>query len=201
MFRGTFRYPGWCHTWKCLWKVGLLDRSPRPDLEGRTFAAVLAELAGAKPGPTLRAAVAKKAGVAASDPAMDHAEWLGMFSDHPMGKAGTLLDCVADLLLEKLFYAEGERDMLLMKHEFVAAYADGSKERIVSTMLDFGIPGGDTSMARTVSLPAAIGVRLILEGRVAARGVVRPVSKELYEPVLDELATLGISLKEDWSPA
>ena len=197
MFRGTFRYPGWCHLWKALRAAGLLDRSPRPDLEGRSFADVLGELAGGGTGNGLRAAVAAKAGVPADDVAMDQAEWLGLFSDRPMGRAGTLLDCVADLLLEKLSYAEGERDMLVMRHDFEVLYPDGSREAITSTMLDFGVPGGDSSMARTVSLPAAIGVRLILEGRVIQRGVLRPVAPEVYDPVLEELAGLGITLTEE----
>jgi hypothetical protein len=51
-------------------------------------------------------------------------------------------------------------------------------------------------MSRTVSLPAAIGVHLILEGRITATGVLRPVTSDIYNPVLDELATLGIECRE-----
>jgi hypothetical protein len=64
-------------------------------------------------------------------------------------------------------------------------------------MIDYGIPHGDTSMARTVGLPAAIAVRMILQDEVSSlRGVHTPVLPELYEPVLAELATMGISLSE-----
>jgi hypothetical protein len=52
-------------------------------------------------------------------------------------------------------------------------------------------------MSRTVSLPAAIAARLILEDRIPLRGVVRPVHREIYDPVLDELADLGIECKEE----
>ncbi len=64
--------------------------------------------------------------------------------------------------------------------------------------MDFGIPHGDTSMARTVGLPAAIGVRLILEGKIALTGVQVPVVPEIYEPVLAELEALGIKFVETW---
>jgi hypothetical protein len=98
----------------------------------------------------------------------------------------------------KLAYKPGERDMLVMQHEFVAEYAD-HEEAITSTMVDFGIPGGDTSMARTVGLPAAIAVRLILQGQLRGlTGVQVPMIPEIYEPVLEELAELGISLTEKW---
>ncbi len=53
-------------------------------------------------------------------------------------------------------------------------------------------------MARTVGLPAAIGVRLILEGKVNLTGVVAPMMPEIYEPVLDELEALGIHFVEKW---
>ena len=99
-------------------------------------------------------------------------------------------------------YAEGERDMLVMKHDFTAAYPDESSEAITSTMLDFGFQSdGDSSMARTVSLPAAIAVRMVLEGKIDARGVHIPVISEIYDPVLAELAELGIELKEESRPA
>jgi saccharopine dehydrogenase (NADP+, L-glutamate forming) len=52
-------------------------------------------------------------------------------------------------------------------------------------------------MARTVGLPAAIGTRLILEGRIQAKGVLIPVLPEIYEPILDELREHGIAFKQE----
>lgn len=52
-------------------------------------------------------------------------------------------------------------------------------------------------MSRTVSLPAAIAARLILEEKIPQRGVLRPVHPEIYDPVLDELAELNIVCKEE----
>jgi saccharopine dehydrogenase-like NADP-dependent oxidoreductase len=120
---------------------------------------------------------------------------------------------VSLMLLEKMHYEEGERDMLILQHEFLAEYPDPStgrrdklvelsgqrrKEKITSTMIDFGIPHGDTSMSRTVGLPAAIGVRLILQGKINLTGVHTPVVPEIYEPVLEELEQLGIHFTEKW---
>ena len=51
-------------------------------------------------------------------------------------------------------------------------------------------------MSRTVSLPAAAGARLILEGKFTKPGVWVPVIPELYNPMLDELETLGIKCEE-----
>jgi hypothetical protein len=98
-------------------------------------------------------------------------------------------------MLDTMSYAEGERDMLVLQHTFIAEYP-GRREKIISTMVDFGIPGGDSSMNRTVGLPAAVAARFALEGRFHQPGVVVPVMPELYEPVLEELGRLGIAFTE-----
>jgi len=51
-------------------------------------------------------------------------------------------------------------------------------------------------MARTVSLPVAIGTRMIVEGLITQRGVVAPVEPGVYNPILDELETMDIRCKE-----
>jgi hypothetical protein len=85
--------------------------------------------------------------------------------------------------------------MIVMHHEFIAEYSD-HKEKITSTMIDYGIPNGDSSMSRTVALPVAIASRMILEDSIKLIGVHRPVMPEVYEPILKELETLDIKLEE-----
>jgi saccharopine dehydrogenase-like NADP-dependent oxidoreductase len=123
-------------------------------------------------------------------------EWLGLFGTTPLPPGcATPLDVMTQTMLAKMQYAPGERDMLVLQHRFVAEYP-GRQEHITSTMVDFGIPNGDTSMNRTVGLPAAIGARFILEGVFRRPGVVVPVIPEIYEPTLRELASLGIQFSE-----
>jgi saccharopine dehydrogenase (NADP+, L-glutamate forming) len=87
--------------------------------------------------------------------------------------------------------------MIVLRHEFEAAYPDGTAERIVSTLIDYGRPGGDSSMARTVGLPAAAGVNLLLQGRLKKTGVLIPVEAEVYGPILSELRSRGIVFREE----
>ncbi|MGY5879024.1 MAG: saccharopine dehydrogenase C-terminal domain-containing protein, partial [Candidatus Thorarchaeota archaeon] len=47
-----------------------------------------------------------------------------------------------------------------------------------------------------VALPVAIASRMILEGRINLTGVYRPIIPEIYEPILEELAAMDISLEE-----
>jgi saccharopine dehydrogenase-like NADP-dependent oxidoreductase len=121
--------------------------------------------------------------------------WLGLLEDESVPGQTTLLDVLANRMLEKMPYRDGERDMVILVHEFVTAYGD-REESISSTLIDFGIPGGDTAMARTVGTPAAVGARMILEGEIDLTGVQIPVVPEIYQPVLEELERLGIAFEE-----
>ncbi len=66
----------------------------------------------------------------------------------------------------------------------MTAEFDDKVEHITSTLVDYGTPNGDTSMARTTSLPLAICTRLVLEGHFTRPGLAIPTVKELYEPIL-----------------
>jgi saccharopine dehydrogenase-like NADP-dependent oxidoreductase len=122
--------------------------------------------------------------------------WLGLTGNDPLPRdATTYLDVLAQRMLAKMQYAPGERDMLVMQHEFVARYDDRT-EKVISTMVDYGIPNGDTSMSRLVGLPAAIAARMILQGEIDLVGVHVPTVPAIYEPVLEELATLGVRFTE-----
>lgn len=196
-FRGTLRYPGWCQTLRKIADLGLLEETPLQGLEGATFADFTARLIGSDK-HNLRAALAAYLDLSLDSPVIDNLAWLGFLSDEPL-PAGqrTPIDILTARMLQKMQYAPGERDMLILQHQFEAAMPEG-RERIVSTMVDFGIPYGYTSMARTVGLPAAIAVKLILHGQINLTGVQIPVVPEIYEPVLAELEELGIRFVETW---
>ncbi|NLI95181.1 MAG: saccharopine dehydrogenase, partial [Synergistaceae bacterium] len=87
--------------------------------------------------------------------------------------------------------------LVILKDEVVAYYpGTGRRLRHTSTLVDFGIPNGDTSIARTTGLPPAIAARFILEGAIRAKGVLTPVLPEIVDPVLAELKNEGIALEE-----
>ncbi len=198
IFRGTLRYVGWCETLRKLVAAGWLSEEPT-DLKGLTFNQLTAKLLGA-PGGDGRRETMSRLDVVEDSYAFKNFEWLGLFSHDPLPVTeGSPLDVIVARMLAKMKYTEGERDMLVMQHEFIAEYPD-RREKITSTLIDYGIPGGDTSMSRTVGLPAAIAVRMILQGQVKLTGVHRPVMPEVYEPVLAELQELGIGFTERVEP-
>ncbi len=196
MFRGTLRNVGWCATLKKMVEIGLLEETP---LHGSlaNFREFTAQVLDVSPDTDLPTYLAELWGFCEESKPIADLEWLGLFSDDPL-PAGrtTAIDVVAARMESKLAYKPGERDLLVMQHEFEAVFED-HEEAITATLIDYGIPNGDTSMARTVGLPAAIAARMIVQGEMSGlTGVHVPVLPEIYEPILAELAELGIALTE-----
>ena len=195
MFRGTLRYPGWCETMGKVAELGFLDETTRGDLGGLSFRMLTAKLIEST-GGDLEGDLAKALKIDPASEIIANLEWLGLLSDDPLPpKADTLLDVLAERMLEKMQYAPGERDMIVMQHEFTVRHPDRT-EKQTSTLIDYGIPRGDSAMSRLVALPAAIAVRLILEGKIELPGVHIPVLPQIYEPVLDELSEMGVVFQE-----
>jgi saccharopine dehydrogenase (NADP+, L-glutamate forming)/spermidine synthase len=197
MLRGTLRYPGWCKTMYNIGQLGLFELEEE-SLHDMTYGRFLRKYLGLSAGSDLKAEVAERLGLPEDDAVIERYEWLGLFSnqDIPLNR-GAPIDVLVSLFQEKLQYAPGERDMIVMQHQFTIEHTDNSSEHVRSTLIDYGIPNGDSSMSRTVALPAAIASHLILKGDIELKGVQIPILPELYEPILSELETLDIRFKEE----
>ncbi|HHS13893.1 MAG TPA: saccharopine dehydrogenase [bacterium] len=199
LFRGTLRYPGWCDTWKKMAELGLLSLDERGDLREGTYRKLVSVLSNIPNHVNLKKALARRWNLSEDSELMNRLDWLGLFSDEKLpGSVCSPLDILAVRLQEKLQYMPGERDMIVLYHHFEAVWVEsGRREKITSTLIDYGIPGEDSSMARTVSLPAAIAGRLILEGKIHEKGIQIPVLPSVYRPVLNELEKMNITFKEE----
>lgn len=198
MFRGTLRNLGHCETWKAMADMGLYDDANRFYPKG-TFRDVMASLAGVASNADVEAAVAAKAGIDRAATPIQKLAWLGMFEAEALPDENiSPLDALVARMVEKLQYKKGERDMIVLQHEFIAQYGE-RREYIRSALVDYGMPNGETAMSRTVGLPAAIGVLRVLDNTIATPGVVVPVAPAVYEPILAELETLGIKFHEEVS--
>jgi saccharopine dehydrogenase (NADP+, L-glutamate forming) len=196
VLRGTLRYPGWCRTLKAIADLGWLDETEQ-EWDLCTFRELTARLLGAGPRADAAAAAAARLGITSDSDVMGRLAWLGLFEDRLLPfRKGSALDVLTALMVERLRYDAGERDMIVLRHDFETETSAGRREVVRSTLIDFGEPGGDSSMSRTVGLPAGIGARLIAEGRISLTGVQVPVFPEIYNPILEELASQGIRFEE-----
>ncbi len=196
MFRGTLRNKGWCSTLKKIADLGLLEEEEK-DWTGLTYKDFLKKLMNNPAEEDIKKALSAHLNIEENSDIIQRYEWLGLLSDEPLPlEKASPLNILGAIMLEKLQYAEGERDMIMLQHQFIASYPGDKKEEITSTLIDFGIPHGDSSMGRTVGLPAAISTKLILEGKIEKTGVHIPVTPEIYTPILQELKELDIAFKE-----
>ncbi len=90
---------------------------------------------------------------------------------------------------------EEEKDMIVMYHKF-GYEIDGKKKQIDANMVVLGENQSHTAMAKTVGLPVAMATIQILNGKITTPGVQIPIGKEVYQPILEELKTYGITFKE-----
>jgi saccharopine dehydrogenase-like NADP-dependent oxidoreductase len=200
MFRGTFRYTKWCEVLDGIKKLNLLSYD-EVKMQGLTLAELLAKQAGFDDINDLKTAVAEKVGGDNNGYVREALEWLGFFSDEILERSqDSPFNLTADLMIGKMMIGTTERDMVVLQHTFVADF-DGNKEVIKSTMVDYGTQETDTSVARTVALPAACGVDMILQGQISAKGVHIPVIPEIYNPILDQLEEMDIRMEEEYGLA
>jgi saccharopine dehydrogenase-like NADP-dependent oxidoreductase len=111
-------------------------------------------------------------------------------------KNATPAQCLQKILMDKWTLKEEDKDMIVMMHKFGYEY-NGEKRQINSYMRILGDDQTYTAMAKTVGLPVAIATLKILNGEIKTPGVQRPISKEVYEPILKELEQYGIVFKEE----
>ncbi len=123
-------------------------------------------------------------------------------------KKKSWLDLFCSLLQDKLKYAPGERDLVVMHHIFGILTKNGKEEKLSSTMIAYGDPQGYTAMAKTVGLPTAIAAEMILKGedkiinfkgQIKEIGVIAPMKPEIYEPMLKKLESQGIRFVEKYN--
>ena len=198
ILRGTFRYEGWCESLDAIKALHLIS-DVKLDLTGKTYAELVALLIGEASAENIAVKVAKYLNIDENAYAINAINWLGLFNNIPMNRTmDTPFEITSDLMIGKMMIGQTERDMVAMQHILLASYPDGSKEVIKSRMLDFGTLATDTAIARTVALPAATAVEMILNDKIEVKGVHIPVIPQIYNPILDNLEKIGIKMVEEF---
>lgn len=127
---------------------------------------------------------------------IQHFEWLEGFKDIKTEKTPCTAADILQTTLEKAWeLEESDKDEIVMIHRF-GFKKDGKEYKVISSFSLLGEDSHKTAMAKTVGLPLAMGVRMILNGEISQKGVVIPVSAEIYNPVLKELSGFGIKFQE-----
>ena len=190
-YRGLLRHPGYCNSIQSMKDLDLLSVEESHNLKGVTYKQFTASLIGVNGNIDIRQAVSDKLNLKVSSDIIKQLQWLGLFDDEqiPFSK-GTNADVLLGLMQEKMAYEEHEKDMIIIHNEAIVEF-DNRMEKRIATMKVEGRPFGHSAMSRAVGLPAAIASRLILEGAIRSKGVLKPITEEIYKPILAELAENG----------
>lgn len=177
--RTTLRYPAFFIGWNAIVNAGLTNDSTAIDVAGLSFAKW-------------------------SEPVLPFVNennqpllaFLGFFDEEPVpAYAKTSADILQFLLETKLAMAAGDKDMVVMLHEFEYELK-GQQKFLQSSLVVKGEDNLQTAMAKTVGLPLGIAASLLLNDELKIRGLYIPIVPDIYEPVLKELEAQGIQFVE-----
>uniref|UniRef100_A0A673GTA3 Alpha-aminoadipic semialdehyde synthase, mitochondrial-like n=1 Tax=Sinocyclocheilus rhinocerous TaxID=307959 RepID=A0A673GTA3_9TELE len=167
LIRGTLRFRGFSSAMSGFVKLGLINTEPCP-LLGHT-----------------------------ASPVSWLTDWmtpirLGMLSEEPVPHADAILAAVAKHLEAKLSFGKEPRDMIIMRNDVGIRHPTGELETKHISLVVYGNPNGYSAMAKAVGYPAAIAARMVLNDELTTKGLVVPMTKNIYSPVLKRLQEEGL---------
>jgi len=194
LIRATLRYPGFCEGWNMLIQIGLTaDNYDIEGSENMTYRQWVESYLPDDDDESPENKLADLLHIERGGELHEQLLWTELLSDRPIRRVnGTPAEILLDLLLDKLKFKNGDTDMLVF-YESLEYKLEGELFEHISYLVTRGLDHWHTAISRTVGLPAAIGAKLILNGEIKIPGVLFPWTKEVYDPILDELAELGIA--------
>lgn len=182
--RTTLRYANFCLGWNKIVQAELTSDEELIDTNGLSFAQFFQDHL-------------NKYQVELNTPElMEQFNFLGLNDPTLINKGILSTAQILQAILEaKWKLQEGDKDLIVMLHEL--EYSMNNQQYALQSALV--VKGDDelhTAMAKTVGLPLGIAAVLILENKIAIKGLHIPIIKEIYEPVLAELIKEGIAFNE-----
>lgn len=197
IFRGTLRRPGFCRAWDVFVKLGMTDDTyyfeNTKDLTHRQFVNMFLAY---HPNDIIELKLMHYLNIPQDSDLMEKLEWIGLFSEETIGlDRGTPAQLLEHLLMKKWRMKPEDRDMIVMFHK-VDYNLNNQLYTLNSSMVYEGKSAKETAMSDTVGLPLALGAELMLSGKIKQTGVRLPVTKDIYEPMLEGLSEYGVNFNE-----
>jgi saccharopine dehydrogenase-like NADP-dependent oxidoreductase len=193
--RGTLRYPGYCEGWNYLLQLGLTDDTIiLPEDKKRIARSFLTHFL-----PDGSKTIEEKLYDIFSDHAVSAIIFiraLGLLHETPiLSTAATPAQILQSIIEKEWKLNPRDKDRIVMIHR-VTYQLKGLSKTIQSSLLVDGEDAERTAMAKTVGLPLAVAVDLFLSCQITSRGVVIPITEEIYKPILKKLEAFDIVFKE-----
>jgi saccharopine dehydrogenase-like NADP-dependent oxidoreductase len=198
MYRGTIRKVGFSRAWNIFIQLGMTDDSYTiENSENMSYRDFVNLFLAYSPSDSVELKLRSYLKIDQDDIMWEKLVELDIFN--PKKKIGlknaTPAQMLQKILEESWTLNKDDKDMIVMQHLF-GYEKNGKKEQIESSLIVYGENQTYTAMAKTVGLPVGIAALKILKGKIKTPGVQRPITKEVYEPILKELSLYGIEFKE-----
>lgn len=197
LIRGTLRFRGFSKAMSGFVRLGLISSEPCPILHHSAPPVSWKELLCHQLGlsssvstDAFESAVHERVG--RDDFRMESLRWFGMLGDEAVPHADSVLAALTKHLEAKLSFDKGERDMIIMRNDVGLRHPTGELETKHISLVVYGDPDGFSAMAKTVGYPAAIAARMVLDGEISTKGLVVPMTKDIYGPALARLKEEGL---------
>ncbi|NNC34599.1 MAG: saccharopine dehydrogenase, partial [Croceitalea sp.] len=198
LYRGTMRRVGFSKAWNMFVQLGMTDDSYTVEnSQGMSYREFTNLFLPYSPTDSVELKLRHYLKIDQDDSTWSKLLELNLF-DH--SKKIDLSNATPAQILQKILedswtLKDHEKDMIVMYHKF-GYELHGKKKQLDANMVVLGENRTHTAMAKTVGLPVAIATLLILNKKIKTPGVQIPINKEVYQPILKELRTLGITFKE-----
>jgi saccharopine dehydrogenase-like NADP-dependent oxidoreductase len=202
LYRGTIRRVGFSKAWNMFVQLGMTDDTYVIDnSETISYREFINLFLPYHPTDSVEIKLRLSLGIEQDDIMWDKLLELDLFNPK---KIVGLRNATPAQILEKILndswtLQPDDKDMIVMYHK-LGYEIDGVKKQIDSKMVCIGEDQIYTAMAKTVGLPVAIATLQILNGKIKTPGVQLPIHKEVYEPILKELASYGVVFNEKEMP-
>ena len=167
LLRGTLRRKGYSKSWNYFVQLGLTDDSYTIlNSENLTYREYLNMFLPISNLLNLEEKFCKEFDISESSESFQKIKWFDIFSNKKVElENASPAQILQKILEEKWTLSDEDKDMIVMQHQF-DYNLDGSCKKLKSSLVVFGDNQRDTSMAKTVGLPVAIAVKLILNGEI-----------------------------------
>lgn len=198
LYRGTLRRVGYSKAWNMFVQLGVTDDSfTMKDSENMSYRDFINTFLPYSPTDSVELKLRYNLKIDQDDAMWEKLLELDIFNaKKKIGiKNATPAQALQKILEDKWTLAPDDKDMIVMYHKF-GYQLNGETKQIDATMVSIGEDQTYTAMAKTVGLPVAIAALKILNQEITKPGVLRPVAKEVYTPILKELEAYNIKFTE-----
>ena len=188
LYRGTLRRPGYARAWDSFVKLGMTDDSyVITGLSQMSFRDYTNLFLAYNPHDSVELKIKHYLNIPQDSEIFNKLKWAGLFSNETFEfDEATPAQCLEYILRKVWTMQPDDKDLIVMFHK-IGWQQEGQMMMIESSMGVEGTNADNTAMAGTVGLPLGIAARLVIEGEMP-KGVLRPLTKDWYDPILDELA-------------